>query len=420
VLAEPLWDIVEEHLEEAEFLWGVWERSLVAPNYDLDAVAELVESRLAAHLDGLVLAGELVLPRLLVPALAAAGHDRACAAAAALLQMPGHGGTHVVFEALRELPGRRPALVRALACADRPDLRPRLRGLLAEFDEGMVAAAAEVLRFHHEPLGEAVSVLLAGDDPAARALGLRALPGEPSSSQHLRALHAGLADPDNIVVDAAIEAGLFLASSAARKRARERAQEVDGDRAMLQLALLDEPDARSFLLAAVRQPALRRAALVALSYTGASDVVDACFDWLDEPEAGRLIGEMLSSMTGVDLEDAELSLPDDDDEQLERAPEDELPRPDPMLVSRWWYQQRSQYRDGRRYLGGRPRSPEAVLDALAHGPMRRRPALFLDLQLHARHGAHLRLQPLAPTARQKLEVAGLRSALTAARSVQGG
>ena len=61
---EPRWDIVEEHLDEAEFLWAMWEHSLLSPKYTLDTVARgaplvlleamKMELRLTAPQDGQV------------------------------------------------------------------------------------------------------------------------------------------------------------------------------------------------------------------------------------------------------------------------------------------------------------------------------------------------------------------------------
>ncbi|MFP2933139.1 hypothetical protein ACLESO_49930, partial [Pyxidicoccus sp. 3LG] len=67
--APILWDIVEEHFQEAAFLWRQRERALRAPDQSLADIAEGDEPRLVAHLEGLLLAGPRAAERLLGPAL---------------------------------------------------------------------------------------------------------------------------------------------------------------------------------------------------------------------------------------------------------------------------------------------------------------------------------------------------------------
>ena len=84
------WDIYETHLDEAAFRGSQWEKALDAPDFVLEEVAEL-EEPLAAHVDGLVLGGEPVATRLLVPALTE-DPERVVAAALALLGAEGAYG----------------------------------------------------------------------------------------------------------------------------------------------------------------------------------------------------------------------------------------------------------------------------------------------------------------------------------------
>ena len=71
-------DVVEEHLDDAEFLWSQWERSLVSPHHTLAEVATREEERLLANVDGLVAGGASVRARLVVPALAIPGKKYGC------------------------------------------------------------------------------------------------------------------------------------------------------------------------------------------------------------------------------------------------------------------------------------------------------------------------------------------------------
>ena len=79
-----LWDVVEEHLDEASFLSEQWERALVSPDVILDGVADGPEERLLAHLDGLAIAGAKAGPRLLEPRFESEQPEEVFAAALAL------------------------------------------------------------------------------------------------------------------------------------------------------------------------------------------------------------------------------------------------------------------------------------------------------------------------------------------------
>ena len=81
-----------------------------------------------------------------------------------------------------------------------------------------------------------------------------------------------------------------------------------------------------------------------------------------------------------------------------------------MAVLAWWVKHRDRLRDGTRYLAGAPRSTGGLLAALTVGPMRRRPALLLGLQLH---GVRPRVAPYIPARRQRMQLIGLRHTLEA-------
>src|SRR5689334_5531802 len=65
-----LWDVVQEHLDEAEFLYEQWSNAFHSPTYPRRELASTLERRLEAHLDGLVVGGRAVAEQLLIPELA--------------------------------------------------------------------------------------------------------------------------------------------------------------------------------------------------------------------------------------------------------------------------------------------------------------------------------------------------------------
>ena len=96
-----LWDVIEEHLDEAEFLFEMWERAIVAPDYTWHDVERSFGDRLHAHLDAIVIAGEPAARRLLNPGLedVESEKNRAAACALAFLEMPGEEHSWRVFQA---------------------------------------------------------------------------------------------------------------------------------------------------------------------------------------------------------------------------------------------------------------------------------------------------------------------------------
>src|SRR4051794_27393878 len=82
-----LWDVVEEHLSEAEFLVERWLASARAARVSWIQLRKTVERRLIAHLDALVVGGAEVSEQVLWPVLK--GKREGSRSAAALAVLPG-------------------------------------------------------------------------------------------------------------------------------------------------------------------------------------------------------------------------------------------------------------------------------------------------------------------------------------------
>jgi uncharacterized protein (TIGR02270 family) len=355
-----------------------------------------------------VVGGPAVARRLLIPTLEEDVEPmRVRAAALALLLTPGPEGLDAVLTALHEVPALRPELARALECSDHPDLLTRVRPLLD--DPELRATAARVLVAHHQPLDALMRPLLASHDPAERTVGLMNLAFEPDAIRHAKQVGLALLSltaDDPRVRDAALTAGALLDFPEAWNRARELAGAPGCEHALLLLGVRGQPDDEALLVAALARPEQRAAALFALGFVGTGTAVEAALAWLDDAEHGRLAGEVLSAVTGLDLEDANLTRPDDDaDEPLEHRPEHDLPRPEPIATLLWWTRNADRFAPGQRFLRGEPLAATTLIDQLRVGPMRRRPALLLDLLF--RTGPHNRVALAAPTARQRIELACL-------------
>jgi uncharacterized protein (TIGR02270 family) len=406
---EPLWDIVEEHLDEAEFLWEQWEASLVAPNYVLGEVEAGPEARLLAHVDGLVVNGPRVAERLLLPTIADidAEPTRIRAAALALLQTPGNAGFEAVFAELHSSPQQRPELARALECWECGPLYPRLGSMLAAEDVDLRRTAARILAFHGEALDEVVPRMIASDRAFDQTLGLRLIPRLASAARHTREIAAALASDDPDVRDAAMVAGVQLDLPAAWRCARDLAGAADpgAGQALLVLALRGDPADRPTIVRAAES--LRGAGLWALGFLGTVEAVEAAIPWLEDEAHARLAGEAVAAITGLDLESEGFIRVPPEEEALEHRAVDDLPLPDALKVLMAWRRLRSRFATELRYIAGEPRDPAALRRALRDGPMRRRPAQLLALQIGAPASRRPQLETTAPTRRQFRELAAL-------------
>jgi uncharacterized protein (TIGR02270 family) len=411
-------DVYEQHLDEADFLWTQWERALAAPDRTLGDT-ESVEERLLAHLDGLVVGGAPVAEVLLMPALESEEPARLSAALWALLANPGGMPTGRLEALLESLPGELHAPVRrALELSGRRDLAGAvLQPWLKKEDATFVAMALDVLAFRREGSQPPLEWLSHPDARvvAAALRGLRPLP------PGVDALWLGrlLEDPRPEVADAALEAGWVSGARAAWDALGER---VDGRTgaprlAMVMLALSGEARDLHRLLQCLGSEETRADALWALGFSGRREAAEACLEMMNERPVAPLAAEAFSAITGLEWaapyvlprEEEEALPPLEEDLARDLTPrsEDALPVPFLPAVSAWWKEASKRFTEGARYVRGHEFSPGVLLDALEHGPMRRRHVLALELAWRS-HGT-CQVQTRAFTHRQRVDLGQARA-----------
>jgi uncharacterized protein (TIGR02270 family) len=409
------WDIFEEHLDEAAFLWEQWELALEAANYTLDEVAGGPEERLRAHLDALVLGGRPVAERLLLPALEGEP-AQAWAAAWALLAAEDADHFDPVLAALASAePPKTTALARALALSDHPAVPARLAALWTHAEPPLRAIILATLETREPTWAAAQSSLaLSSGDPGLLLPALRLLRRIPARDPALLAhVEYAFAAPEPRVRAEAIATGALLGVRSAWEACRREASLPDTDRLPLALlALSPHPGDRQLLHQRVRDPAARRAALWALGFAGDLESADAAATWLGDEELGPLAAEVFSSITGLVIEGpfrapgapagpgtGDLAA---DDAAPEVRPDDNLPAANPKAVDAWWRDQRGRWKPGQRYLAADPRGAEPVRAALATAAMWRRPVLAIELALETRAPVVVDVRQWARTQRRTL------------------
>lgn len=397
VHAGVLWDVLEEHLQEAGFLWSQWEQALVSPRYTLFEVQEGPEERLLAHLDGLTEAPNEVVKRLLEPALVGDDETIAFAAASAWLSRDSAQALFRVVNALEAAaPAVRDALGRAVELS-------RAAGLDAQLKKQAGSAIRkapvilDALRIRSSVEEKMVELLATSDEPGALSSALRAA-GTLGRSE-IRALVEKYLDSSvPNVREAAIESGLRLGLRSAWLACRTA---VDGKKEgvqlpLLALALSGESAELTRIEKALAEPKLRRPALFALGYNGWTRAADLCLEHMNDASLARVAGEAFSMITGlqidgifVGLEPPEQDpLPPLEEEDLQASlipsPDAELPLPDVDQVRFWWGKARKQFDSETRYLSGKPFSVQTLLETFLNAPMRRRAAWALELAIRSK------------------------------------
>lgn len=332
-----LWDVIEEHVDEAEFLGGVWSRALVDPDYALDTLAEGPEARWLAHVEALVVAGPEAAQRVLWPLLEPDGAAHAMEPAvlqrsAALALLVGGAGPAAVAEAHRALPiEQREGIERAFALWDDPRVEALVGQRLRDTDDAaervawLGVAAARRLPLSVTTLDGA----LRDERPDVVVAGLDALAVQPTPPmRHLATVEALLQVVEPRVRDTAVEAGLRLGSGQAWDLAWQQWSRPEGVRSRELVALLGSASAQQAVVEWAQSEPGDRWRLWYAGLTGRVSAVELAMSRIDseDPTTARLALEVVCAVAGLPADDPELTfhrveVPDDvDEDEDEDAP----------------------------------------------------------------------------------------------------
>jgi uncharacterized protein (TIGR02270 family) len=390
---EFLKGILEDHFEEAVFLWHQRELAFRSPAYNVQEIAAL-EQRLEAHLDGLRFAG-IRAWEIWKQYLTWKEPGEAFAAAALAFYAGIAERIQEVFEC-----GIRPqqlsvGLVSALAWFPYDQAQTYIKKLLsystAEFRRIGIAASA----IHRRDPGQALREGMFSDDDQLRARAFRAV-GELGRLELARWLLGALADPDERVrFDAAWSVTLLsvnLDSVAVLRTLAESSSPYREEALQTAIRRMDLTTAKSWQVSLSQRQQTLRTAIVAFGAIGDPDRIPWLLEQMNLPAMARVAGEAFTMITGVDLAYNNLgkSAPEEfeaepienpDDENMGMHPDENLPWPDPATIQKWWTKNQSQFQNGTRYLLGKPMSIEWLRQILRMGRQRQRAAAALELAI---------------------------------------
>lgn len=385
--------VVAQHLDDAAALRSVRGVLVRAPHVKLFQLGR-TDERLAAHLDGLSVSGDL-----------GAGLSRAA------LDVPGVGQMFVAtvlaierrdaaqIDRLLSLLNVVPDAPRALASAFGWVTPGLLRGftaqLLANGSAGARWLGMAACAQHRVDPGAALEAATEQPDLRLRARALRAA-GELGRVDLLPDCIARLHDEPGIVNSAAAWSATLLGDRSAALSTLRALALAPGpvQLEMLSLALFtcNADAARALVKQLAADGAPPRTLIKAAGWAGDAQVVPWLFKHMEDASHARVAGEAFSFITGIDLAFLDLDRkppekvpggPSDDpnDDNVALDEDESLPWPDPPKLSAWWNKNAGQYPPGIRLFAGAPPSINHCFKVLKEHTQRRRMAAALYMSL---------------------------------------
>lgn len=385
--------VLEQHAEEASFLWILRDGAVHAPHYNLQDLAKL-DLRLDAHLDGLRIAG----PHgwtVLKETLKLEEPGEIFAAAVVAFDSGDAKRTDLVLDAGTATPDLARGLVSAIGWLPPKKADRLIKALLTSTSKarrrvGVAGAAVRRLDFEKSFLDAAKD-----EDPLLRVRGLRAI-ADLGMAKHAPLFTRYLDADDPAIASAAAWGGALVAGDPAAVAALQRFATGPGreSREALVLAVrrMSPSAAAAWRGKLAKKPETLRQAVIAAGAAGDPAAVAWLLDQTAVPAIARVAGEALAMITGVDLAYLDLdgnrpegfeAGPNDDpeDENVQPDPDEDLPWPDPKRVRAWWESQKAMFAPGKRYLIGKEITEASAREALGTGRQRQRAAAALELAI---------------------------------------
>lgn len=413
-----LWNVIEEHFDEASFAMHQFEVALESPVLNLHDLARYPEESLLAHVDALVIAGAEAERNLLLPALAEANDDEPAPAVIAAWVMFESERFDELLAVLKQTPAAWPHAARAVQLTVRDSLEPWLKHQLAQGKYGSdstVRAGLLELATRRGIAPPNVLDAMQSDDVALVLAATRSV-RLVESEMYAPILIDLLRHDDAQVRHAALVAGLSLNLPYAWSACEDwsRLPEQPSPLATQLYAALGGRDHHARLEPLRVQPSARQAVLFALGFTGNADMVPVLLDELGsaEPFEVKLAVQSLALIVGFSPTDdrfalpapppptkpAPLSAPEDDPEaqaslppldeddleaDLVPRPEDGLPEPNIEAIRQHCQARLASLRASKRLLWGEPHTSQRVALVLREGPLRVRHTLATALAIRS-------------------------------------
>jgi len=384
-------EVIDQHAEEAAFLWTQRDHATTAPQYALNDLAK-VDGRLEAQVDGLRIAGET--GWVAAVAQLEEGRGEVFTAAALALESDDADRKSRVVEIGVSKPPLAGSLVAAMGWLHPQRAAAEARTMMAASDPEVRRMAIAGMAVHR--LDPQAELAIAIESPHAR-LAARAMKAaaELGRVDLLAAISDWLSDESPLrrfwSAWAAVRLGGSYSSQAvAILRAEVEAGSPFAERALdLAMRAMPDEDAHHWRTQLSANAATARAGVIAMGILGDPAGVVELIAAMEQPTLARAAGNALSMITGVDLGkehlDGEAAATDDEKDEFDI--DSEFPFPAAAAVRSWWVKRAHNYVPGTRYLCGRPLTDVSLREVLVSGRQNQRAAAALELGV--RHPAEV-------------------------------
>ena len=385
--------IVEQHAEEAAFLWILRDAAVQAPHYSLKDVAD-IDERVEAHIDGLRIA-EDVGWSVCADALVQEEPGEVFAAAVLAFESGQDQRIKMVLEAAATDPKLSRGLISALGWLRFDQVKEHIDQLLRSLKPELRRIGVAASAVHRQDPGSTLVDALNDENTFLKARAIRAV-GELGRIDLLSMLKNQLAAEDK---DCQFWAGWSAVLLGDRGEALEFLKTFATSESPflesalnLTLRVMNNTSTQNWLKEMSQQPDWLRYTMIGAGVAGDPAHIPWIIEHMEVPELSRVAGEAFTMITGVDLayEDLEGEWPEGfeagpteepEDEDVEMDPDEDLPWPEPKLIAEWWAKNKAAFRNGTQYLLGQPISLEHLHKVLRTGFQRQRAAAALELAI---------------------------------------
>lgn len=389
----PVRSVIYQHAEESANLRHKRSALVAAPHVKLRDLGRHDE-RLAAHLDGLAVAGEFGWEQC-ETALEEPGVGEVFTATVRVIEDKNPGGLEKLVALVEAVPELQRGFVSAFGWVSAPFLQGTIKNLLVSNQPFRRQVGVSACAMHQVDPSAALVAAINDADASLRVRGLRAA-GETGRRDLLGECLKALADGDACRRYHAARSAVLLGE-------RGEAIDVLKDIALhagpfrlpalrVVLKVLDASLSSQLLKTLAPAPGNLRLLIQGAGIAGDPHYVPWLIKQMEDPKFARLAGESFSFITGLDLARLDLtqtqpedfeSGPNDDPDDLDVAmnPDDNLPWPDPVRIKAWWAANMSRFSAGGGYFMGEPASLQNCRLVLREGYQRQRVAASEYLSL---------------------------------------